>query len=565
MVTWGDVTNWSGEPLGAAVGSLNSEYNELIAAGEDLRGINTPCGWTGPAATAAAARGNELIDGLEEWAAEIAAARRAAGDVSDAITGLLSGVREAEELARVHHFTIADDGAVVDQGPPPDVPPEQREAVAAERRAIAAELAERVRQVLRTAEDIDDDFCVVLDRILAADTIDAGANDNQNTSLAAAGNAGAALGSLSIPAPPPADATPAQNAAWWATLSEGQRTQLAMDRPVLVGPRDGVSAKQRDIANRILLDRELSRLQADRNSLQHQIDTFPRTGAGQIKLNDQLEFDELTAQLEQLDGKIRGMEDLVGKLAQSPDTPEEQRLHLLGINSDNLGQAIVAQGNPDLARDVATFVPGTGSGLHDVVANMDRSARMLSTAQDAGSTSTAVITWAGYDAPPTIPDAASTSYADNAEQRLHDFQAGLREAHQGTPANTTVIGHSYGTTAIGQTARDLGLAADKVVFAGSPGVGVEHASQLKLDDVSRSEMGNRVFSTASPTDPIPYATNFRNPILDGVDPLGPDPTQYWFGGQSFGADAGDPGTSHSAYWDRNSTSLREMGRIIAGS
>jgi len=64
MVTWGDVTRWDGEPLSDAVGPLNREYNELTTAGEDLGKANAPDGWTGEAATAAAQRGNQIIDSL---------------------------------------------------------------------------------------------------------------------------------------------------------------------------------------------------------------------------------------------------------------------------------------------------------------------------------------------------------------------------------------------------------------------------------------------------------------------------------------------------------------------
>jgi hypothetical protein len=280
MVTWEDVTSWNSAPLRDAVAAINNAYNKVVACSDDLRDINTSYGWHGEAASAAAAEVNQIIDGLEEYAAEVASLRRSSGDVSDAITGVHNAVTEAEGLARTHHFTIGGDGSVIDNGPPPDTPEDEKEAVARERQTIAAELRDRVEQVLRTATDIDDDFCAVLDRILAGHTIDATGNDNENTSLAAAGNSGAAMGALSIATPPPDGATPAQNAAYWATLSKAERNHLAATRPELVGPRDGFSAEQRDKANRILLDRERAGLQQQRDDLQRQIDNFPRTGGG---------------------------------------------------------------------------------------------------------------------------------------------------------------------------------------------------------------------------------------------------------------------------------------------
>ncbi len=564
MATWAEVTRWNSAPLNTAVGEINGAYNKVVACSDDLRGINTAEGWHGTAAGAAAGEVNQIIDGLEEYAAEVASLRRSAGDVSDAILGVMNGVKEAEELARTHHFSIGGDGTVVDHGPPPDTPEDQKEAVARERLTIAAEVRDRVTEVLKSATDIDDDFCAVLDRLLAGHTIDATGNDNENTSLAAAGNSGAVMGSLSIPAPPLEGATAAQNAAYWATLSDAQRNRLAKDRPELVGPRDGFSTEQRHIANRTLLDRQQAGLQHERDELQKRINEFPRTGGGDIKLNDQREFDELTSKLETLDKKLEGINSITDRL--DDKTPGRPPAFLLGISSDNAGQAIVAIGNPDEAANVATYVPGTFSGLDGIGTDINRSDLMLRAAQDAGSNSTAVITWAGYDAPQSIlPDAGTEGFANNAAPRLDRFQDGLAAAHNpDQQMNSTVIGHSYGTTVVGHTARDAGLAADNVVFVASPGVGVEHTQQLHLDGVPKNQVGSHVYATSAITDPIPAATNLHHPVGDAIDPLGPDPTDSRFGGHTFDSNPTSPITSHSDYWNRDSKSLIGMGNIIAG-
>ncbi|MEK8109345.1 alpha/beta hydrolase [Micromonospora sp. M12] len=41
-----------------------------------------------------------------------------------------------------------------------------------------------------------------------------------------------------------------------------------------------------------------------------------------------------------------------------------------------------------------------------------------------------------------------------------------------------MLGHSYGSLVVGVAAREHGLAADALVFVGSPGVGVSHAAEL---------------------------------------------------------------------------------------
>jgi hypothetical protein len=100
----------------------------------------------------------------------------------------------------------------------------------------------------------------VLDRILSGHTIDATANDNQSTSLAAAGNSGDARGSLSILSPPPVDASPTMKAAWWASLSHNQQLRLIKDHPEFMGNRGGVAAWARSQANLAMVPRERQKL-----------------------------------------------------------------------------------------------------------------------------------------------------------------------------------------------------------------------------------------------------------------------------------------------------------------
>jgi hypothetical protein len=75
-------------------------------------------------------------------------------------------------------------------------------------------------------------------------------------------------------------------------------------------------------------------------------------------------------------------------------------------------------------------------------------------------------------------------------------------------------------------------------------------------------MNNHFFATKSAMDPVPALTNFDNPGLDRVDPLGPDPTTGWFGGHTFNSNATG---GHSDYWDPNSRSLQGMTTAIAGA
>src|SRR5438874_671787 len=118
--------------------------------------------------------------------------RRAAGDVSDAIAGVLHGVQEVQSLAAAHEFSIGEDGSITSHAPTPvctEADPDGSQA-ARDRQRIAVELHDRIEEVRRSAEDVDNDFCAVLDRILSSHVIAPG---NDRTDLAAAGNSGAAL------------------------------------------------------------------------------------------------------------------------------------------------------------------------------------------------------------------------------------------------------------------------------------------------------------------------------------------------------------------------------------
>jgi hypothetical protein len=127
-----------------------------------------------------------------------------------------------------------------------------------------------------------------------------------------------------------------------------------------------------------------------------------------------------------------------------------------------------------------------------------------------------------------------------------------------------VIGHSYGSTVIGQTAATEGLDADDVVFVGSPGVGVDNVADLNMP-------ADDVHATVAEHDII-QATNMGIPGF-GTDVHGPDPAGRGFGANVFESDPGTKGSdyagglsgeAHSQYWADGNKALKNMGKIIAG-
>lgn len=151
----------------------------------------------------------------------------------------------------------------------------------------------------------------------------------------------------------------------------------------------------------------------------------------------------------------------------------------------------------------------------------------------------------------TLPRGAGAGAETSAvrgEEALGSFQGGLRATHEGTsPSHNTVIGHSYGSTLVGHAAQgEGGLNADRIALVGSPGADADHVSELGF----RSE---DVHATTSTVDLLIRATSGT---VHGADPTGQE-----FGATELGSDWY---SGHGDYFDKNTESWRNLGRIIAG-
>ena len=122
--------------------------------------------------------------------------------------------------------------------------------------------------------------------------------------------------------------------------------------------------------------------------------------------------------------------------------------------------------------------------------------------------------------------------------------------------NYTLVGHSYGSLVVGETAKASKLPVNNIVLLGSPGAGVNHASDLNINP-------SHVWAGAAPGDPIAKLGRF-----------GPSPTSSDFGAKVIKVDAtsGLSTQAHGEYFDtygniNNDTgqsSLDNIASIIAG-
>ncbi|MFC0503452.1 alpha/beta hydrolase [Micromonospora costi] len=493
---------------------------ELRARAAELGG-----GWSGAAATVAGSRVTGLAAELTTVVPALIEADQVLAEFAARLAAAKGRLAAAVALADAAGLSVDRDGRV---GPDPArARPGERDGPAAARVAAA----------LRSALDL----AGAADRVAAARLAD----------LAAA----TATGWQSPPPPgrPAPGTEPSRVRAWWAGLTPAQRRWLVAHEPTLVGGLDGVPVSGRDQANRLLLGAHRAALLADRARL------LARLPPGPVD----------TARLHLLDARLAGLDALAERLGGAGGP----RAYLLGLDPAGEGRVVVALGDPDQADRVLTYVPGMTAGLDDAPGELARTARVLGRcAELAPGERSAAVLWLDYDAPDFLHEAVTAEKARDAGPALHRFQEGLRATHDGPPARQTVLGHSYGSLVVGTAARDHGLAADALVFVGSPGVGVAHAADLRLPagEVWASSAPDDVIRLARPPDDLARrALSVTSPLAAALGWAGRDGHELWFG-----HDPADPGFGgrvfgsgrhgHAGYWDADNPALDGMARIVLG-
>lgn len=340
---------------------------------------------------------------------------------------------------------------------------------------------------------------------------------------------------------------PAEVRRWWDALSPAQRRWLAVLEPQTVGALDGVPTAFRDLANRLLLDTRRAQLD----------ERIAGADGGELRRLRELRT---------------GLDALADRLADAAGP----RAYLMSLQLGEEGRAVVALGDPDRADNVLTHVPGMTADLESLGGELRRAAQVADRAQQlAPQESTSAVLWLDYDAPDFLDEAAGAARAEAGAETLRRFQEGLRASHDGPPAHQTVLGHSYGSLVVGVAAAGTGLAADSVVFLGSPGVGVDAAAELSLPP-------GQIWSATSRSDVIQYAAvapgglladlavaaavPFVGPALAFGGPEdslwhGHNPSDPRFGARVF---TSQPDAGHLGYWDPGRPALDSLARIALG-
>ncbi|MFI5496676.1 alpha/beta hydrolase [Actinoplanes sp. NPDC051859] len=343
---------------------------------------------------------------------------------------------------------------------------------------------------------------------------------------------------------------PAEVNQWWDTLSPEQQEQAIRDFPQLVGWLDGVPADDRDAANRSYLAQRTGQLDAEAAAiLERQRQVVQPRSAEDYELWHR--YQAIQKEREELAAVQAGL-----------DRAGPQGL-LLGVDTAGDGRAIIAIGNPDTAAHTAAWVPGLGTTIGSTKENVERMVWLNEEAQkhvNPGETVSTVY-WLGYDA----PEFTNTSVAESDRSRAGagpyvTFMQGMRATHEGEPGHLVAMGHSYGSTVIGEAALTGNLPVDDFVTQGSPGVHTDHASKVLPDP-------RHVWVGSSPTDPVsttgglvavPIVGSWLAKEYDDVH--GPSPQSKSFGANEYDADT----FFHTRYWEPDSDSLLNQAAIVAG-
>ncbi|MET8151816.1 alpha/beta hydrolase [Actinoplanes sp. NPDC049668] len=499
----------------------------------DLIGPLRASPWAGPAADAAYTLLDKIDDEFEVAAMQVRTVGSLLGGAADELRGLQRQLQALLSSARAQDFTVGDDGSVT--------PPRQTYAeihdpdsaqIVQQRMSVARDYAQQVGDILTRATEVDSRCARALGDLITnvygQEAYEYGdATDDARAAAEALG-----LTEASIPA---AGTDPRQVNAWWKTLTPEQRQLYLTAYPERFGALDGMPSTDRDYANQLAL-------------------------RGYVGDNVNNRLDHGNAQHD------RALK-LLDKLERSEQGPDGKRLYLLTIDPVGDGKAAVAVGNPDTADYSAVLVPGVGTELDGIGGLIGRASDIQSKAASMDPTSqVSVIGWLGYDTPSLDEDIVTATAGGKSRAgavALDGFVNGLHASHDG-PAHITAIGHSYGSTVLGEAAsHGDGLAVADMVALGSPGMRVDNAAQFTLPT-------DHVWAGAAVDDNFvarPENTASKIPLIGdwigenaNQNIHGPGPHYPGFGGNVLHIDT----RGHSGYWDANSISLKSQAAIVLG-
>lgn len=495
-MNWETIVNWTHGALGQADETCIPARNALDTCSDDCFAIRTGMESTGFTAEAFKSRLLQHEAKLDDFVAAVSELMMACAAATDGVWEVETAVLECRQFAEINDLVICADGSVqmgarYDELQIEVTSTPSRVAVNAIQELIKAyeAHAEQLRQMIAEAcalaDEVDAEFCSRLSAL-----------ERDSVSLTRPGSDFAP----GLPAAPLADWSPTEISVWWAALSETERRALIENDPELYGSLDGIPAVDRDRANRMVLDELLAapKLQQYDQDLQRiyeeQLEIYEST---RHIYGDEMQPPSLETAKAEWVRRNPYYADVLTVRNMLLEDPTRSLL-VLDYRHDNLEVAI-GVGDVDHAKNVVVHTPGiltnARDGLHRGLKELDI---VLRRSRSADSELSAGVYWMDYDVPQTIVGATDTRPFMAGGELASIFLEGLRSVREANGAELylTASGHSFGSTNTGVAVDTVKVGAvDNVVFFGSPGMGVEDARDLNVEQ-------GRVFASLIPGDGI---------------------------------------------------------------
>jgi Alpha/beta hydrolase len=323
---------------------------------------------------------------------------------------------------------------------------------------------------------------------------------------------------------------------WWSGLTDPAQDALLQSAPEVVGNLNGVPFAVRDVANRNYLGDSIGEVK-DRIS----------AGGGRSQLID--------------DRRQLHMLHQIAKALVSTSGGAER--HLLSVDTTGDGTASIVIGDLSTADYVSYLIPGMFFTVDGQIVDWANSAqyfydsektwlkKLKAAKPDAVNSSVAVVAWLGYQTP-GIVNVASLEQARIGRDAIASSLQGLQALRRANEPFTSVIAHSYGSTAAMMALTDYNITVDALAVVGSAGSDAKTAADLNVRN-------NNVYAGEAAWDPVPNSAYF-----------GSDPGSTQFGARVFGTGGGvDPIThhtlggssGHNEYFGVGSESMRNLALI----
>ena len=577
MPTWSEIQLWKAATLSSYVDTVSSKKQTIDQQIATLQARRTSFQGEGQTADA-------LRDAMSTAHKELSNLAEELRHVHIAITQATGRVQQVESLvantlssASARHCTISDSGTVTCTfGHDFSV-----------RHKLESEVQSMVRNAIRAAEQVDNDFRALLTNVGTARTAPAYRARGTHALSKAEEAAFAKM-------------TPQQRADYWSQQSDEQKKFLCDHYPDLIGNADGVEAWARDRANRRRLPKLKQAAKTEKAKLERDIANAGDNAALKADLEQRLT--KVKAQL----NAYKSIETALNLQDGATQCQEYRSLLTLDVENGRV-LAAVAQGDVDHAKNVATVVPGIGTTVENSLQNeIKRGANLRSAAVAEGnidSKDVAVVSWLGYEAPPGPSfdmegnaEIATIDLADKGSNKLAGFLTGVNASRMygAGDANMTLLGHSYGSVVSGRATTKIadGVVDNEILF-GSPGMGTYDPSEIHVPEGRRfvsgvpggdfvQGAGGKRYVAYGILNLIPGAglVAALGAEANGVGHLGMNPMSPGSGFTPISDDATGsteynpwgfsswsaiPDTSnHSVYMDPGTGTLRDMGRIVAG-